>query len=30
MKNNHVWERKLEQNLKGTGKLKRKKIEMML
>jgi hypothetical protein len=27
---NHVWERKLEQNLKGIGELKRKKIEMML
>jgi hypothetical protein len=25
MKNNHVWERKLEQNLKGIGELKRKK-----
>lgn len=30
MKNNHVWERKFERNLKGIGELKRKKIEMML
>jgi hypothetical protein len=30
MKNNHVWERKLEQNPKGIRELKRKKIEMML